>query len=215
VNYYPAFLNLRHKRCYIVGGGKIGERKAIKLLEAGAILTIISPDLTPRLESLKRQKKLTHIKRRYKKGDISDAFLVIVATQDKSLNREISFHAPGLVNVVDVPELCNFIVPSIVKRRDLTIAISTSGVSPSLAKSIRQEIERIYTIDFGRYLAFLKGFRNRVFSLSLNKKMREDLLKEAGSPRLIQLLRDKGMKEAREKLQERIGLIHEEGIDSL
>ncbi len=215
MNYYPTFLNLHHKRCFIVGGGKIGERKARKLLEAGASLTIISPDLTPALELLKREKKLTHIKRRYKKGDLKDAFLVIAATSDESLNREISFHAPGLVNVVDMPGLCNFIVPSIVRRGDLTIAISTSGVSPSLAKSIRKELEKIYTNDFKRYLVFLKGFRNKIFSLSLHNKKREGLLKEAGSQESIHLLRDEGIKAVKEKLQRRIGrTCEDEGIDS-
>ncbi len=204
MKYYPVFINLYNKKCFIIGGGKVGERKALKLLDAGAELTIISPDLTPKLTFLKIKKVFTHINRKYKKGDIKDAFLVIAATSDRSLNRTISNHATCLINAVDMPELCNFIVPSTVKRGDLTIAISTSGVSPSLSKSLRKELEKIFTLDFVKFLAYLKDFRKKAFALSLNKKTRETLLKEAGSLRTIKLFREKGIKTVKEQFNTKL-----------
>ncbi len=198
--YYPVFLNLKNKRCIIIGGGKIAERKALKLLETDSFLIVISPDLTPKLTALKKEKKIKHIKRRYKDGDLKDAFLVIAATSDITLNKKISAHAPALVNAVDMPDLCNFIVPSVVRRGHLNIAISTSGVSPFLSKNIRMELEKIYTDDFNRYLSFLKDFRKKIFQLQINKKSRERILKNAGSKESIKILRGKGLNELKDKL---------------
>jgi len=182
-SYYPVFLNLRGKGCIVVGGGRVAERKVLSLLKAGADITVISPELTKRLKekSLKRSislsKKIKHISRKYKKGDLKNAFLVIAATDSNKTNKKVSEDAPHLINVVDVPSLCNFIVPSIVKRGPLTIAISTSGVSPSIAKAIRKELEKLYGAEFGKHLASLKKIRAKAMAEIKDKKKRERFLK--------------------------------------
>jgi len=179
--YYPVFLNLKNKRCIVIGGGKISERKVLSLLNSGANVTIISPELTKRLKKEIPNGKIKHISRNYQKGDLKNAFLVIAATDSNEINKRVSADAPNLVNVVDVPALCNFIVPSVVKRGPLTIAISTSGVSPSMAKAIRKELERLYGPAFGKYLNSLKKIRTRAMREIKDKKKRERFLKKIAS----------------------------------
>lgn len=201
MKYYPVYINLKNKNCFLVGGGKVGERKAIKLLNAGASLTVISPDLTPELESMHREDKFVYINRCYLKGDLQNAFLTIVATSNVELNAEISSQAPGLVNVVDMPDLCNFIVPSIVEKGDLSIAISTSGVSPALSKTIRKDLEKVYSEEFSEYLVFLKDFRKRILSSSFSKSEKEQILKKAGSMEALEKLKSKGTDELKDMLK--------------
>ncbi|TAL24174.1 MAG: bifunctional precorrin-2 dehydrogenase/sirohydrochlorin ferrochelatase [Nitrospirae bacterium] len=188
--YYPVFLNLKGKKCVVVGGGRVAERKVLSLLESGADITVISPELTKRLrkesvKSLNRAKgskgNLRHISREYKKGDIRNAFLAIAATDSMETNKKVSADAPNLINVVDAPSLCNFIAPSVVRRGPLTIAISTSGVSPSIAKAIRKELEKLYGPKFGRRLDSIKKIRTKALSEIKDKKKRERFLKKLGA----------------------------------
>lgn len=178
VFYYPVFLNLKNKKCIIIGGGKVAERKAASLLRTGADLTVISPELTNKLKKIKAKKRIKHISRRYKKGDLKNAFLVIAATDSNEINKSISDNAPNLINVVDKPSLCNFIVPSVLRRGPLTIAISTSGVSPAIAKKIRKELERHYGPHVTKYLNALKKIRTKVILEVKDKRERERLLKK-------------------------------------
>ncbi|MEW6002976.1 MAG: bifunctional precorrin-2 dehydrogenase/sirohydrochlorin ferrochelatase, partial [Nitrospirota bacterium] len=133
----------------------MAERRIFSLIKAGADITVISPEITKGIEREKLKGKLKHIPRHYKKGDLKKVFLVISATDSLTINKEVSRDAPSLLNVVDSPDLCNFIVPSVFKRGPLTIAISTSGVSPALSRSIRRELERLYGTEFTRYLKSL------------------------------------------------------------
>ncbi|MEW6679701.1 MAG: bifunctional precorrin-2 dehydrogenase/sirohydrochlorin ferrochelatase [bacterium] len=138
--YYPIFLDIEGKRCVVVGGGKVAKRKIERLLEARADVVVISPDLD---ESLKE--RVLWIKREYKNGDLEGAFIAIAATNDKQINQMVYNEAEKmgiLINVVDKPKLCRFIVPSLIQRDDVTIAISTEGKDPSLAKEIRIKIEK-------------------------------------------------------------------------
>lgn len=178
LSYYPVFLNLKNKGCVVVGGGKVAERKVLSLLKSGAEVTVISPELTKRLKKESLSGRIKHIPRRYKKGDLKNAFLVIAATDSNEINEKVSEDAPHLINVVDVPSLCNFIVPSVVKRGPLTIAISTSGVSPSMAKTIRKELEKLYGPEFARYLNSLKKIRIKAMAEIKDKKERERFLKK-------------------------------------
>lgn len=178
LSYYPVFLNLKNKGCVVVGGGKVAERKVLSLLKSGAEVTVISPELTKRLKKESLSGRIKHIPRRYKKGDLKNAFLVIAATDSNEINEKVSEDAPHLINVVDVPSLCNFIVPSMVKRGPLTIAISTSGVSPSMAKTIRKELEKLYGPEFARYLNSLKKIRIKAMAEIKDKKERERFLKK-------------------------------------
>lgn len=192
--YYPAFINLRNKKTVVIGGGKIAERKVLSLLKAEADVTVISPLITKRLEKKASEGKIMHINREYKKGDLKNYFLVIAATNEREVNEQIAREAKCLVNVVDTPELCNFIVPSVVKRGHLTIAISTSGISPAMSRTIRKEIEGHYKKEFEQFLKSLQFIRGKAIRHIHDNKKRTEFLKYAGSKTILSLLRDKGCK---------------------
>lgn len=200
--YYPAFLNLKNKKAVVVGGGKVAERKILSLLKADSYVKVISPYLTKRLEKERLKGRLEHIPRQYRKGDLKSAFLVIAATDSGVINERVSKDAPCLVNVVDTPHLCNFIVPSIVNRGLLTIAVSTSGVSPGLSRSIRKELEKLYGPEFADYLKSVKVIRAKALKLIQDKKKREEFLKASASEKIINILREKGFKETKKVVDE-------------
>jgi len=177
ISYYPILLNLQGKKCIVVGGGKVAERKALSLLKSGAKITVISPECTVRLKKENLTGRIKYISRRYKNGDLKNAFLVIAATDAGETNRKISEDAPYLVNVVDMPLLCNFIVPSVVRRGPLTIAVSTSGVSPSLARTIKKELEGLYGREFEKHLNYIKKIRVRSLAGIKNNKERIKFLR--------------------------------------
>jgi len=192
VKYYPAFLNLRGKNAVVVGGGKVAERKALALIEAGAIVKVISPAITNNLKRLKKKGLIRHIAKTYKKGDIKNAFIVFAATSSARTNTEISKEAEYLVNVVDKPEECNFIVPSIVRRGFLTIGISTAGTSPAAAKAVRKEIEKLYGTEFSHYLKLLGAIRKKAINKIKNARKRERFLKWLASDKIFNMLRKDG-----------------------
>ncbi|MFN3739078.1 MAG: bifunctional precorrin-2 dehydrogenase/sirohydrochlorin ferrochelatase [Thermodesulfovibrionales bacterium] len=189
IKYYPAFLNLEGKDCVVIGGGRVAERKIKSLLRAGATVTVISPVSTENIKKLVRKNKVKLLKRNYKKGDLKKAFLTIAATSSRELHAKIAKEFKGLLNVVDEPELCNFIVPSVVKRGPLTIAISTSGASPAMAKTIRKEIERLYTKEIGLYLNELNKIRGKIKKLPQKEKMR--VIRLLSSHKILKALRNK------------------------
>ncbi len=185
------------KKVVVCGGGNVAERKIKTLINVGAEVTVISPKITKRLERLVAERRLKHICREYRKGDLKDAFLVIAATDNISVNERISHAAKCLVNVVDVPHLCNFIVPSTIKRGLLKLAISTSGISPALAKTIRRELEEQYGNEFSEFLKLLQNMRTKAKKLIHDKKRRRQFLQNIGSKKMVGILRDMGMKEVK------------------
>lgn len=198
--YYPVFLNLNGKTAVVIGGGKTAERKARTLIQAGASVKVISPDITASLGELKKTGRLTHIKRPYRKGDLKGAFIVIAGTSSVQINTKIANDArhPGigpsrLVNVIDTPSEGNFIAPSIVKRGPLTIAISTGGSSPAASKLIRQEIEKLYGVEFAHYLRSLGKMRKKALREIKDSKKRESLLKDLASEKIFKNLRTRGV----------------------
>ena len=170
MNYYPVLLDLKDKKALVVGGGKVAERKIETLLSCGALIRLVSRELTANLELLVENGDVLHVGDRFKEQDLDEVFLVIAATDDKKLNRRVSeaSHKRGLlVNAVDQPADCNFIVPSIVKRGALLVAISTSGKSPALAKKIRRELESQFGYEYGVFLALMGELRGEILSLGL------------------------------------------------
>jgi precorrin-2 dehydrogenase/sirohydrochlorin ferrochelatase len=200
--YYPVFLNLKGKRAVVIGGGKVAERKILSLLKAGSDVKVISPYLTKRLEKEKLSGRIKHISRQYRKGDLKNAFLVIVATDSPVINDRVSKDASCLVNVVDAPSLCNFIVPSVMNRGPLNIAVSTSGISPALSRSIRKELEKRYGPEFNNYLKLLKKIRSKAVEVIDDKKKRGEFLKAIASEKIINILREKGFKETKKVVDE-------------
>jgi precorrin-2 dehydrogenase/sirohydrochlorin ferrochelatase len=187
----------------IVGGGRVAERKCAPLIRAGADVTVISPGITRRLQAFGRKGVIRHIARSYRKGDISSAFVLIVATDSEETNRKVAADAAAgniLLNVVDNPRLCNFIAPSVLRQGPLTIAVSTGGVSPAMARTIRRELEERYDSRFSMYLRFLKGIRTRAMREIPLKGKRERFLKGLASQELTAILVRKGFEAAREKV---------------
>jgi precorrin-2 dehydrogenase/sirohydrochlorin ferrochelatase len=191
--YYPAFIDLGGKPCVVVGGGRVAERKVSALLEAGAGVTVVTPALTRGLSGKSSAGEIGHRARRFRPSDLRGVFLVIAATDSEEENRRIS-QAAGeagvpLVNVVDMPEHCGFIVPATVKRGPLTIAVSTSGASPAMARAIREELQESYGPAFGKYLGVLRKERARALREMEDPKERERFLKSLVSGEVLDALR--------------------------
>ncbi len=179
--YYPVFLNLEGKFCVVIGGGRVAERKIKSLLECGAKVKVISPDITPGIEKLHEEAKILLEKRPYQRGDLEGAWLVIAATSDPEVQKEVFEEAEFrkiFCNVVDVPEKCSFIVPSVVRRGELCLAISTSGASPALARRIRERLEREFDSSWEAHVKLMKHIRKEVLSSGLSPKERELKLKK-------------------------------------
>jgi siroheme synthase-like protein len=169
--YFPVFLNVRRKKCVVVGGGQVAFRKVRMLLDCGADVTVISPALHPDLSELADKKSIQRIRRSFELGDLKGAFIVIAATDAKETNRKVAKEAGrvgALVNVVDDPKPSDFIVPSLLRRGDLAITISTGGMSPALARKIRTKLEE----SFGEEYALLVSLVEEVRSTLRRKGMR-------------------------------------------
>ncbi len=141
--YYPVYLNLTGKKCLVFGGGPIAEDKIAKLQSTGAQVTIVSPTVTPNLQAWAHRGDFQWQPREYQAGDMEGAFLSIAATNDRQVNHEIFQEAERLgvlINVVDDPEQCTFIAPAVVRRGQVTLAISTGGASPALARKLREAL---------------------------------------------------------------------------
>ncbi len=153
-SYYPIFLNISGKKCLVVGGGQVALRKVRTFLEHRANVEVISPDLCLELSQLVEGGEISVLRREYRTGDLKDVLIAIAATNDSQTNLKVADEARRnvvLVNVVDDAENSNFILPSYVRRGDVTIAISTAGRSPALARKIRTRLEK----DFGDEYASL------------------------------------------------------------
>ncbi len=172
MRYYPVFLDLKNVACLVVGGGQVGERKIKTLQSCAAEVFLVSRDLTPYLEEEVGQGRIELLAQDYQTRHLSGKFLVIVATDDPMLNARIGREARErgmLCNVVDKPQECNFILPSLVSRGDLTIAVSTAGKSPALAKRIRQDLEKEFREIYGPYLELLGQIRNEILSRQMSQ----------------------------------------------
>lgn len=185
MQYYPVNLDIRQRSCLVVGGGRVGTRKVKTLLECGARVTVISPRVTSELETLAGQHRIEWLTREYRRSDLERAFLVIGATDDPDLNRKIHRDAEAarrLCNIADSPELCNFIVPAVIRRGDLLIAVSTAGKSPALAKHLRRRLERRFGPEYGLFLDLMGAVRKRLLARGhdpeTHKRLFEQLIEE-------------------------------------
>jgi uroporphyrin-III C-methyltransferase/precorrin-2 dehydrogenase/sirohydrochlorin ferrochelatase len=164
MSYLPIFVNLKGKPCLVVGGGEVAARKVMQLLKAQGRITVIAPRLCQALIELGEKGLITYKQTEFSPADLEGAWLVIAATNDFNLNQTISDLAEQrnrLVNVVDAPLLCNFIMPSIVDRAPVQIAISTGGASPVLARLLKARLETLIPAAYGRLAAVMAAFRER------------------------------------------------------
>ena len=165
LTYYPVYLNLNAKRCVVFGGGQVAEDKVSKLQGTGARISIISPEVTPSLQARSQSGEVDWHAREYQPGDLEGAFLGIAATNLPKVNRRISQEAAKLgvlMNVVDDPAQCTFIAPSIVQRGPVTLAISTGGASPALARKLREALSNDPVLEWADLAGVLSLARKEV-----------------------------------------------------
>jgi precorrin-2 dehydrogenase/sirohydrochlorin ferrochelatase len=208
MKYFPVFLDLKGKRCVVVGGGRVGERKVRILLEAGARVKVVGPGLTSSLLRLKEKGRIDYLSRPYRRGDLTGAFLAIAATDDRRANERIFRQAMDkriLVNVVDDPDHSSFIVPSIVKKQDLLVAISTSGRSPAMARMLRQNLEKEIGPEYSFLLELLGRAREKVLSLGRRRKENQRIFRRLLQEDLLSLIKDRRFQELNDLLQAKAG----------
>ncbi|MGD0385323.1 MAG: bifunctional precorrin-2 dehydrogenase/sirohydrochlorin ferrochelatase [Solirubrobacteraceae bacterium] len=195
VPFYIACLRLDGRRCLVVGGGDVALEKVEGLLTCGAAVTLVAPAAHEELVALAGEGSITWEQRRYEAGDLEGSFLVIAATDDSEVNIAVHEDAEAramLVNVVDVPPLCNFILPAIVRSGPLAIAISTAGASPALAKRMKREIAAQFGEDYARLAVILndaRGWAKATLPTFQERRAFFDSI-VGGEPDPIALLRD-------------------------
>lgn len=165
MQYFPMFVSLQQRCCIVVGGGDVAARKVSLLVRAGGDVTVISPQLCESLQRRAEEKQIRHMPRSFEAADIDRCACVIAATDDKEINQKVSKIAQDKnipVNVVDQPELCTFVVPSIIDRSPVQVAVSTGGASPVLARLLRARLETILPSAYGSLASLMEEFRDKV-----------------------------------------------------
>src|ERR1700733_9147620 len=178
------FLKLEGRQCLVVGAGKVGEPKIAGLLETGARIRVVALQASPEVREWAHAGKIELRLRAFSADDLTGAFLAIVATHSRTLNERVYREAQRLgvlCNVVVVPDLCDFYYPSVVRRGDLQIAVSTAGQSPSLAQKIRQQLEKQFGEGYGAWVKQLGETRSLILASDLDKETKLELLHSLAS----------------------------------
>jgi siroheme synthase-like protein len=203
---YPiGLIGLERRRTVVVGGGKVAARKVTGLLDAGAQVTVISPAFVPELRVLAGHRRVTLISRAYRQGDLADAVLVIAATNNPSINEAVWQEAEQrgcLVNVVDDPPHCNFIVPAIVRRGEVVVTVSTGGASPALARRLREQLETLIGPEYGELTALLAELRPVLQTRFGDEEIRTQAAFRLVDSDLADIIRRRGLDAARARAQE-------------
>ncbi|MDP9228813.1 MAG: bifunctional precorrin-2 dehydrogenase/sirohydrochlorin ferrochelatase [Actinomycetota bacterium] len=203
---YIACLRLGGRRCVVVGGGEVGLEKVGGLLACGAAVTLVAPDAVPELASLAAEGSIRWERRAYQPGDLEGTFIVIAATSDTDLNIGVYEDAERramLVNVVDVPPLCNFILPAIVRQGSIAIAISTQGASPALAKRMKREISEQFGEAYAELAVILNDARGWAKATLPTYQDRKQFFEGIvnGDPDPVELIRSGSQDQLRELIE--------------
>lgn len=186
---FPMSLKLESKQCLVVGAGRIGEPKIAGMLDTGAHIQVVSLEASAAVREWARDGKIDLELRHFRPEDLDGVFLAVVATNSRSLDERVYAEARKrgvLCNVVDVPDLCDFFYPSIVRRGDLQIAVSTAGKSPSLAQKIRQQLEKQFGAGYAEWVAELGETRKLILASDLDKQAKLDLLHSLASREAVE-----------------------------
>lgn len=208
MRYYPINLDIRNRKCLVIGGGGVGTRKVATLLDCGAAVFVVSPEVTPKLQDLSNNGNVSLEKRAFRPSDLDGAFLVIGATDDEVLNRTIHLEAERLgilCNIADRPDVCNFILPSIVKRGDLTISISTSGKSPAFAKKLRKDLEAEFGEEYAEFLQLMGGIREKLLAEKHEPEAHKHLFEALINKGLVDMVKHRRTDEINSLLLETLG----------
>jgi len=178
--YYPAMLNLKNKKCAVIGGGSVAFRKCLALLECDALVKVVSPVFQEDFNELDPM-RVSLVSGIFEASYVEDCFLVIAATGEKEINREIYNYCEKnriLVNIVDEPELCSFIAPAFLQRGDLVISVSTGGKAPALAKKIKEDISKTYPVEYAEYVKTMGLIRAEILKKGFPPQERMKMITE-------------------------------------
>ncbi|WP_334110243.1 precorrin-2 dehydrogenase/sirohydrochlorin ferrochelatase family protein [Thermodesulfitimonas autotrophica] len=196
---YPAFIKLENRQCLVVGGGKVAARKVKMLLMCGAKVRVVSPQVVEELAALAAAGEIEWVQRGFVAGDTAGAFLVVSATDDREVNSQVARECAAgniLLNVVDQPEFCSFYVPSVIRRGELTVAISTGGKSPLLARKLREKLEKVFPPAYGEFLEYLGSLRREI--ISRYPAAKEEVLDKLVTPEVFRALEKNDVTAAKE-----------------
>jgi precorrin-2 dehydrogenase/sirohydrochlorin ferrochelatase len=210
-SYYPIFLDLKGKKAVVVGGGVVAQRKIDTLLEHGAEVSVVSKALTADLDGEVKAGRIRLLGEEFRKTHLEGAFMVIAATDDTDLNRRVGREAQKrglLVNAVDQPDDCNFIVPSSLKRGDLLIAVSTSGKSPALARKVRVELESHFGPEYELFLNLMGMVRKEILRRGLSQKENSRIFRELIDSSILEAIGRGGWEEAASALSDIIKIAY-------
>jgi len=203
MKYYPVFFDLRDKVCLVVGGGNVAERKVQRLLECEASVRVVGESLSEGLQDLQKRGQIQCLVGRYSAACLDGAFMVICATDDRAVNEQVmrDCRSRGIpVNVVDDPERCDFILPAIAEQGDLSIAVSTGGKSPALAKRLRKELERHYGPEYRELVNILGELRQRRMAKGHPSEENRTVFEAVVSSDILEQLRRGDREGVREKI---------------
>ena len=184
MDYYPIQLNLKGKQVIIIGGGKVAQRKLAGLLDTGAQITIVSPEITDTIREYCQSGKVIWKQKSFTRDDLEKMFLVIAATNDPEMNKDVKrfVSTHQLLLMVDDPEESDFILPSVMNRGRLTLTVSTSGASPTLTKKIKEDLAQQYGPEYQEYVDFLYQCRKWILDEVEDAKMKQQLLTKITEP---------------------------------
>ncbi|MBP2645255.1 MAG: siroheme synthase [Firmicutes bacterium] len=206
--YYPVNLNIAGRKCLIVGGGEVAERKALSLLAASGVIAVCSPAITPELSRLAQNGTITHINAEFHPVLMEGVFLIICATNNTEINRLAAeaAHSKGiLVNVADQPDLGNFTVPAQVAHGDLLLTVSTGGKSPALAGWLRRDLLKHYGPEYGLYLELISRLRQEFKEQLATPGERQAVWRESLNEEVFRLLAAGKLEDAEEKIRNAVG----------
>ena len=201
MRYYPVFLDIAGKPVLVIGGGEVALQKVNGLLDAAARVTLVSPALHPDLQALAAQGRIDHLAREYAPGDLEGYLLAFVGTDDRTVNASVAQEgkARGVwVNAVDDTPNCDFIMPAVVRRGDLIVAVSTSGASPAMARKMREEMEAFLTEEYSLMLELAAEVRRELRDRDVT--VEPDVWNAALDPEMKRLLGDGRRDEAKQRL---------------
>jgi precorrin-2 dehydrogenase / sirohydrochlorin ferrochelatase len=212
MKYYPVNLNIEHRKCLVVGGGPVAFRKAKMLMDCGATVMVVSKLFSPEFQKFNDMPTISLIQREYSPIDLDGKLLVISATDDSELNRRISADAEKknmLCNIADVPEICNFILPSVIRRGDLVVSVSTSGKSPAFAKHLRKDLEKNFGDEYARFLYLMGAIRKKLLQVEHAPETHKHLFEKMIEGGLLAMIKNNQIEGINRLLAEVVG----EGYD--
>lgn len=209
---YPIYLHLAGKRCLVVGGGKVAERKIATLLEYEAEVQVVSPEVTGSINDWAAQDSISWRQGTFRTEDLEKVFLVFIATGNSQVNREVTSLCRDkgiLVNAVDDPPNCDFYVPSILRQGSLCLAISTEGKSPLLAAKLRRELEEMIPAEYGEWVEILGRLRDEIKNSVPELQAKKQLLETLVYSDIFDLLKEGKKEEAEERIKECMSSLRE------